>query len=88
MEKFLSGMKFDGVDEGDLNKTWAMLSQLRASNPAKYTELIDYMKKGQEEFDRLEKMVPVPHSVYTGMDFSTIRWFFEISSNIFQIKGQ
>ena len=88
MEKFLSGMKFDGVDEGDLNKTWAMLSQLRASNPAKYTELIDYMKKGQEEFERLEKMVPVPHSVYTGMDFSTIRWFFEISSNIFQIKGQ
>ena len=53
MEKFLSGMKFDGVEEGDLNKTWAMLSQLRQSNPAKYTELIDYMKKGQEEFDRL-----------------------------------
>lgn len=62
MEKLLN---MDGVDENDLNKTWAMLSQLRQSNPSKYTELIDYMKKGQEEFDRLDKMIPQPHSVYT-----------------------
>ena len=63
MEKLLN---LEGVDEGDLNKTWAMLSQLRQSNPAKYAELIEYMKSGQEEFDRLDKMIPQPHSVYTG----------------------
>jgi len=62
MEKLLN---LEGVDEGDLNKTWAMLSQLRQSNPAKYAELIEYMKSGQEEFDRLDKMIPQPHSVYT-----------------------